>query len=126
MVTMKTRISGDKFATKRWLRARVRLYAKNAGIGREDMPRIEFGPIGGDARNSAGSKAEYVLASNTVKFDLNQTLCRHDGDDSAAHEIVHARWYGLAHGALFLRRVVALREGHRCGPPGSALPPAFR
>lgn len=126
MVTMKTRLSGDKIATKRWVRERIRLYAKRAGIPKEETPRIEFGPISGEAKNSAGSKGEYCFVNNTIKIDLAQMTCRHDGDDTAAHEVVHARWRSLSHNDLLFRRVVALREGHRCGPKRSPLPEAFR
>jgi len=121
---MKSGISGDKIATKRWVRERIRLYAKRAGL--IEMPHIEFGHIAPDTEGAAGYKAIYTAVTNTIKVDLGEALCRHDMDDTAAHEIVHARWASLDHNDLFARRVRALREGHRLGKPGSPLPKEFR
>lgn len=123
---MKSRIRGERVATERWVRERIRLYAAHAGLTRADRPKVEFGPCRGGAETSAGNKAEYDYMTNTIRVDLGVTLCRHDADDSAAHEIVHARWKSLRHNGLFHRRILALREGHKCGPRGATLPAAFK
>lgn len=114
---MSLHIGGDRRATRAWVRERVRIYADRVSLG--FMPTLGFGPV-------KGARAEYLHKARTARFDLPQHLCRHDADDSAAHEVIHARWPNLHHGDTFDRRVLALRSGARCGPKGSRLPEAYR
>lgn len=117
-------IDGDKIATKQWVRHRVRYYARRAGM--KSMPRVTFGQIDGSSETSAGDKGEYNYVTGVIKVDLDGHLCRHDMLDTVIHEVVHARWPGLVHNAVFLRRIRALRDGHVCGVRGSPLPSDFR
>ena len=110
-------IGRDRLATRQWVRGRVRVYARRVSLS--FIPTVAFGPV-------HKARAEYLHATRIARFDLQKHLCRHDADDSAAHEVVHARWPNLHHGDTFDRRVLALRSGARCGPRGSRLPEAYR
>jgi hypothetical protein len=61
-----------------------------------------------------------------VWFNLSKHSKLEQLIDSAAHETVHLRWPSLSHGALFTRRVEALKRDHSCGPKGTRLPEAFK
>ena len=119
---MTPRIAGDRRATKRWIRERVRVYAERVSLGY--LPRVEFGPV-------ESGRAQFDHGARVITIDLDAQFCRHDADDSAAHEVAHARWPSLpcdgkTSAPIHRRRVLAMRSGVRCGPKGSQLPAEYR
>lgn len=119
---MQLRLSGDRRATKAWIRSRIRHYAELVSLG--FVPAVEFGPV-------ENGRAEWNGETRTVRVDIDEAYCRHDADDSAAHEVCHARWpslpcSGKTSAPRFRRRVLAMRMGVRCEAKGRALPEGYR
>lgn len=124
------RIAGDVQVTKRWIRERTRIYAKRVGLNYH--PRVVF--TDGEWRSCVSSDKRLIQQeSKTLRgaaspddgvifVNLANQICRHDADETCAHETTHLRWPSLAHGDVFEGRVAALRRGVCFGPPGSRLP----
>lgn len=145
------RIAADREATKRWVRERIRLYARRVSAGPfptqrgriRRQPRVvwshaEAQRLGASVGSACRSAAQCVAATDSVRgitvFHLDcspcahhKVFCRSVADDTAAHEVAHMRWRSLSHfSPLFQQRVDAMMAGARCGPPGTRLPECFR
>lgn len=116
----------DKPATAHWIRRRISLYSKRVSLGYS--PRVVWTiegwmALGGHRKDRKGTHRGLANASlKAIRIDLDAHICRHDADDTAAHEVVHLRWPTLSHNDLFERRVRAVRAGATVGPMHTRLP----
>lgn len=117
----------DKPATATWIRRRITLYAKRVSLGYR--PRVvwtmpDWMALGAHKSDRAcnGYKGLSSAELRAIRINLSAHICRHDADDTAAHEVVHLRWPSLRHTLVFERRVEAIRKGAKAGPHGARLP----